>query len=188
MADKSNLILVSGLPASGKTSIARQMVEQFSIPLICRDNIKEVMFDSLGYSNLEWSRQLGIASWRILYHLIERFLAVGQPLIVETNFAPHRDLPKFQSLQATYDVHIAQIFCKTKPETLYKRFHHRALIGERHPGHQDHLISFEDFTKRFLQTQPEPLPLNGPVLEIDTTEFNDIDYLAIYHFIQTNLR
>jgi Ni2+-binding GTPase involved in maturation of urease and hydrogenase len=42
------LIVVSGLPASGKTTLARTLSDRLSLPVVERDRLAEVCFDALG--------------------------------------------------------------------------------------------------------------------------------------------
>ena len=57
--DHPILILVTGLPAAGKTMIARRLSEILNLPLIAKDDIKERLFNGLGMSTREWSQKLG---------------------------------------------------------------------------------------------------------------------------------
>ena len=54
------LIVVTGAPCAGKTTLARRIAETFRLPLIAKDDIKESLFDSLGWKDREWSKQLGL--------------------------------------------------------------------------------------------------------------------------------
>ena len=45
---KRFILLVSGAPASGKSTLARALAQIFAYPLISKDTIKESLFDSLG--------------------------------------------------------------------------------------------------------------------------------------------
>jgi uridine kinase len=40
----SNLIIVSGLAATGKTFIAKQIADYLQLPLISKDKIKELLY------------------------------------------------------------------------------------------------------------------------------------------------
>nr|BFE75939.1 hypothetical protein GCM10020092_092400 [Actinoplanes digitatis] len=40
------LVLVNGLPASGKTTLASQLAVQLSVPLVSKDSIKELLADA----------------------------------------------------------------------------------------------------------------------------------------------
>src|SRR4051794_10844242 len=41
-------VVVSGIPASGKTTLARQLALALELPLVSKDVIKEALFDALG--------------------------------------------------------------------------------------------------------------------------------------------
>ena len=64
---KSLLIIVSGFSCTGKTTLANKIAKRYSLPLISRDDLKESLYDSLGYSDTEWSNKLGVASYHLLY-------------------------------------------------------------------------------------------------------------------------
>ena len=56
------LIIISGPPCSGKTALGGWLARELGLPLLHRDGFKEALFDSLGWSDLEWSQRLGGAS------------------------------------------------------------------------------------------------------------------------------
>jgi len=45
------LIIINGLPGTGKTTIAKPMAEQLGFPLVSKDTIKEFLFDTIGVSD-----------------------------------------------------------------------------------------------------------------------------------------
>jgi dephospho-CoA kinase len=45
------LIIVTGGPGTGKSTFSETLSTHISVPLINRDEYKEVLFDSLGYSD-----------------------------------------------------------------------------------------------------------------------------------------
>ena len=61
-----SIIVVSGTPGSGKTTLARQLAIALELPLISKDVIKEALYDTLGTGDLELSRRFGAASHRIM--------------------------------------------------------------------------------------------------------------------------
>ena len=56
------LVLISGAPGTGKTTMGRHLATGLRIPYLGKDLIKESLFDSLGTKDREWSVKLGIAS------------------------------------------------------------------------------------------------------------------------------
>ena len=77
---RSLLIIVNGPPGSGKTTLGTRIAETFDLPFINKDGIKELLFDTLGWSDREWSKRLGAATYTILYHIIEAELRVAMAL------------------------------------------------------------------------------------------------------------
>ncbi|MBE8523062.1 AAA family ATPase [Amycolatopsis sp. H6(2020)] len=45
------VIVVSGPPAVGKSTLARELATRLTLPLLSRDAIKEALFDTLGYGD-----------------------------------------------------------------------------------------------------------------------------------------
>ena len=60
------LLLVSGPPVAGKTTLARRLAAEFGLPLINKDGIKELLFDTVGTHDYAWSQNLGRASIALL--------------------------------------------------------------------------------------------------------------------------
>ena len=96
------LIIVSGPPGAGKTTLAKRIAEELGLPLLARDDIKELLFDTLGWSDRQWSRKLGLASGRVLYHLLEELLKANQSLVVESNFRKEFASEELGALQRKY--------------------------------------------------------------------------------------
>ena len=44
-------ILVTGIPATGKSTMAKAMSERMKLPVISKDTIKELLFDNVGFQS-----------------------------------------------------------------------------------------------------------------------------------------
>ena len=168
------VLIVTGPPASGKTSLARRLAPMLGLPLLCKDSVKEVLFETLGWSDRAWSQRLGGASMEVLYAFIEAHLAVGASCAVEANFAAQYATPAFRRLSERYTCLPIQVNCSADPEVLVERFRLRALSGERHPGHHDYYAE----SRPPSAGRTEPLDIGGHVIECDTTDAVDQDALA----------
>jgi predicted kinase len=55
-------VLVTGLPGSGKTSLATPLAAALGLPMLSKDTIKEALWDALGPGDRVWGTQLGTAA------------------------------------------------------------------------------------------------------------------------------
>lgn len=172
------LVIVTGAPGSGKTTLARRIAQELTLPLLVKDDIKELLFDYLGSRDREWSKKLGHATVELLYHMIGVQLAAGQSMIVECNFDNELATPRLRALQTRYAVEPFQIFCTADQTILAQRFRARWDTGTRHPGHSDAEINAEEFAA-ILKRYEQPIDLGGKVVTIDTTDFALIDYTGL---------
>lgn len=180
------LIIINGASATGKTTIGRQLSQKLKLPIICKDDIKESMFDQLGWSDIEWSKKLGTVSIKILWHIAGELLSVGKSVIVETKFDSLLATEDVKQLLQKYDFKTLQFLCWAKGEFLLKRFRERALTS-RHPGHCDK-ENLDLYKAELLKEKLEPIKINGKTLEIDTSDFTKIDYNFLVQEIKTELK
>ncbi|MBN1218535.1 MAG: AAA family ATPase [Anaerolineae bacterium] len=176
------LIIITGLPCTGKTMLGRKLAAELGLPFVHKDGIKEILFENLGWKDREWSKKLGWASIDLLYYFIGVQLAAGRSCIVESNFKAEFANLEFLALQQKYDFDPFQVVCKTEGKILYRRFKERSESGERHPGHVDYL-NYDEFKSTLLEGGWEPLDIGGKVLEVDTTDFQAIDYKSLLRAI-----
>jgi predicted kinase len=135
MVKMADLTIILGSPASGKTTLARRLSVDLTLPVLCKDDVKEALFDVLGSNDREWSRLLSEASFAALARLARTQLAVGQSSIVEGNWrAAHA--PALGAIVAAYGARTAQICCRAEPQEIVRRF----TLRKRHAGHMDQLL------------------------------------------------
>lgn len=164
--DQTLLIIINGIPGTGKTTLAKQLSAKLGIPHICGDDIKELLFDKLGEVDIEWSRELGDITTDMLFDLVSGLLARGRSIIVEGAFVRDATLLRLTTL-LTPSVAYVEIYCKTDAAVRRERFSKRARSGERHPGHFD--THYEDMIDDEMLVRHAPIAA-GPVIEVDTTQ------------------
>jgi len=180
------LVIVHGLPATGKTTIAQRLAADVRLPLASKDMFKETLFDTLGWRDRAWSQQLSRASITLLFRFMETQLWADCSCIVECNFAPALATPEFQALRERHPFTPIQIVCRCNGTVLVEGFKRRAQRGERHVGHMDHAI-YAELAPLLLRGTTAPLSIGGHVIDIDTTDWNTVDYAALLATIRQAL-
>jgi predicted kinase len=177
------LIVVTGPVATGKTTISKRLAHALGWPLINRDSIKEILFDTLGWHDRAWSKTLGVTSYHLLYYCLDLLLSTRHSCIVESNFDASFDSAKLQTLMHKHHVRSLQILCRCDPAVLVERFRQRMITGERHPGHVDHIEATKlDATQ--IRGWSEALALEGEHIALDTSNPESIDYATLLAQIQ----
>ena len=174
---KPLVIVISGLPCTGKTALGKKIAQHFSLPFMTKDGFKERLFDELGWSDRAWSRKLGRASFKLLFYILETQLEVGRSTIIEGNFDPKFHNQILNNFQKRFDAQVFQIYCHTKPEVLLERFKARWERGERHPGHGDNVTLPE--MEVLVHQEPVLLEIDGTTWNLDTTDLERLDIRAL---------
>lgn len=168
-------VIVTGLPATGKTSVARHIASVHRLPLLTKDEVKELLFERLGWSDRAWSKRLGRASSDILLQFLSAHAAAGLPCAIESNFPPE-SAADLLALQREHPFRPFQVVCRTEGTELLRRF--RARTGQRHPGHDDEQLR-EELEPHLLAARYEPLDIGGALWELDTTDWDVLDFSTL---------
>jgi len=135
------VLLITGLPASGKTTLARALSERFGVPLIGKDAIKEPLLDVLGARDAAQSRRLSDASFAVLFALARELVAARVSFVLEGNFRPGEHESPLRTVleleRGAPAVSAAQILCRVTEPVRLERLAARVGDPSRHPGHRD---------------------------------------------------
>jgi adenylylsulfate kinase-like enzyme len=67
------LIVVSGAPGTGKSTIAAALGAALRFPVLSLDPVKEALADVLGLGGEDWSNQVGDAAAEVVFRLAAAF-------------------------------------------------------------------------------------------------------------------
>lgn len=177
------LYIINGHPCTGKTTFAQKASEKYDVPLFTKDAYKEIIFDTVGWSDREYSTKVGIAAWHILYQTVGQVLSTGASAMIEANFTEY-SRTEIQGCidRSSEGINIIEVFFHTKQDVLLARFRERAFDPEqRHPGHADDQAIGDALAK--IAQPSQPLRFSSNVIEVDTTDFTQVEYREIYRAI-----
>ncbi len=184
--EKPVLLIVNGLPGTGKTTLAGRLAADVRLPVFSRDDIYENLYDALECHRNGIPPLIGAAAFSLLYSIAGPLLAAGQSLIVEQFFGrPELRGAEFRRLQQAHDFEPIEILCKADGEVLLERILARHTRERRH-GHQDREW-IEHNREWLLQGRLTPLALGDQVIEIDTTTPERLDYADVLQRVRAVL-
>lgn len=166
MVELPRLVIVTGPPGAGKTTVAAELRERLGLPLIAKDTLKEQLGEGLGIEDRVRSQQLGGAVFELIALLVKELLEQGVSVIAEGNFTERSSL-----FSALPPAEVVQVYVTAEPQTLRIRLLER---GQRHPVHYDREAA-DEVAARAGGGEWLPLPVGGRLIEIDTTTWPDLD-------------
>lgn len=191
-------ILICGAPASGKSTMARELAKALKLPMMSKDDVKEILFDTVGFESRAEKVALGEAALGMLYAFAETMMRAGQPFILENNFEAVSK-PELLRLLSAYRYEPITVCCACDPAVLYARFLEREKDPLRHRGHvvntcyperareraQAEPVSFERFLSSARSRGMLDFSVGGARVEVDTTDFSKVRYAQIAAKVRT---
>lgn len=117
------LIIFSGLPGTGKSTLAEAMGKEFCIPVFAKDWLEATLLRSGLKQDL---KSLGFAGYELLTALAERQLMLGQSVILDSVAGTQSIRSAWRQLSEQYAAGWRVIECICSDEAL-----HRARLQDR---------------------------------------------------------
>ena len=186
-----NVLIIAGMPASGKSTVAGRLGAALGLPVLEKDEIKEALFDTLGFTNYEEKRRLDVAATAVLLRVADELLASGQSLVMVNNFRTDA-IGDVRALLKKHQVSPVTVFFTGDGDAFYRRYVERDLRGVRHKGHvlQEHYppregdaltytMTREEFAEKFERLGMDKFDVGGTRIVVDATNPAAIDVPAL---------
>jgi len=184
------LILIAGMPATGKSTLAKKLALAFRFPVLEKDEIKEELIDTLGFADAAGKRALDDAANAVLLRCTEALLQSGSSLIAVNNFGTDMQ-EKVQSMIDRCGCDCVTVFLNGDADVLYLRYVERDRKRLRHLGHTtisrypmqegDTIkdMTREYYANRFEKAGMAEFTLKGPRIDLDATYPERMDVEAL---------
>lgn len=197
-----NLILLAGLPGTGKTYLSNMITNKLGeFYILSQDELKEHYCDVYGYNNLEEKQEIEKIAWTKYYEKMEQQMQVGSNIMSDYPFS-QKQKPHIQKLVEKYGYKVVTIRLVADLDILFERQKKRDLDPTRHLSHivtsykkgdhledrskADNLLTYEEFIKRCTTRGYETFEL-GELYEVDATDYKKVNYSKLLEDIRLRL-
>ncbi len=119
------LIIISGLPGTGKSYLSKRLAERVPFLVIESDALRKTLFSPPSYSFRESTRL-----FRTIHRLLRELLNKGIPLILDATNLSERFREQLYSIADRLNVRLILVRVEAPPEVVYQRLEGRARDTE----------------------------------------------------------
>lgn len=172
------VVLVNGVPASGKSTVARLLSEHFTLPVLTIDGIKEPFMAQFDEIDRPFNRRLGCAAYEVIWSIIADSPTQCVFLVdAWFGFQPKEALERY--LQQAGITRVLEVWNQISGALAAERYIQRLDMRRNgHPG-EEYLPEL-----RKLAERAEPMRL-GPVYSVE--QGVQIDSAALVEWLSKEL-
>ncbi len=182
---KPCLIMITGLPGSGKSSFCAYAARKLNLPVLEKDHYKEILFDDIGFKSREEKLKLGTAAMDIMYDHARQLLKMGMSVIMDNNFE-NASLPGIKKLASETGCRLITLRFEDDIAAIHRRFLKRDKDPRRHRGHavntcypetegKDEYVpmGLEEFERKFMERGMMSFYPGGKLIRVNVDSFRN---------------
>jgi predicted NBD/HSP70 family sugar kinase len=174
-----NVILVNGIPASGKSSVSRLIAEYFGCPILGLDTIKEpFMVQFADIIDRPFNRKLGVAAYQAMFQIVNES-PDNSMFILDAWFGFKDKQLLLDHLDCCGISKPLEVWNQISPSSVAERYKRRC--GQRIKGHPG-----EEYIPELMELAKRAEPMNiGEVIHID--QDSNIDINPVINWVKARL-
>ena len=181
--NKPLLVIVTGRPGSGKTTLAHALAREICCPVFCRDEFKEGLCVTEQKKHTELPPDTNGKVYEVFFRAVELVLQARMSLVAEAAFQHKLWAPKLTPLLEFADIRI--VVCSVDSHAARSRFIERGLANPRREQfHRDTAVHAAKEGIALLVGNYDPPRLPVPTLHVDTTNGYQPDMASILTFVR----
>ncbi len=189
------VILLAGYPATGKTYMSNVIKEQVPHAMyIAQDEVKELLYDKVGFDNLEEKDELVEFARSIFYNIVDKSIAHNEIVILDYPFS-YKQIEFLTATKEKYNAQFLTLRLTGDLDVLYNRRVERDLVASRNKGHilntyhgyesysrEDYPLTREEYKQNCINGRYCEFEF-GEIIKIDVSDYAKIDYNQINQMV-----
>ena len=157
LPDNPRLLMLAGLPGSGKSTFAREIVSREPFLVLESDRLRKTLVASPQYTANEHSRVFGAC-----HRLIDEFLGQGYPVMLDATNLGQRNRRPVMAIARKHNAPLAIVVVTAPPELARRR------LAEREAG-MDPCTWSDAGVAVYSRMEPAWQPVRSRHFEVDTS-------------------
>ena len=177
------VIVVTGPPGSGKTTLTHKLSKELGCPAICRDEIKVGYVLTRNKSHEELGDDVNANVSDIFFEVVNTYLKYGVTIIIEAAFQHKVWAPRLQGIKNMASLKL--VICNVDSLLAFERRQRRLLENPNRTRFHGEKMMETSIDPASLQSY-DPPSLDFPTLHVDTTNGYEPDFEEILKFVMND--